>query len=58
MPKTYRLNKPVRNPSGSRKKFHVRSALQQRALAPHPRQVYTKNGKGHVVKVQFGDSRE
>ena len=58
MPKTYRLNKPVRNPSGSRKKFHVSSDLRQSSLAPHPWQVYTKNGKGHVVKVQFGDSRE
>lgn len=34
-----KLNKPYRNPTGSRKKFKV----------------YVKNEKGNVVKVQFGD---
>lgn len=33
------LNKPKRNPQGSKKKFHV----------------YVKNEKGNIIKVQFGD---
>ena len=37
--KKVKLNDPIRNPSGSKKKFKV----------------YVKNDKGNVVKVEFGD---
>ena len=37
--KKVKLNDPIRNPTGSKKKFKV----------------YVKNDKGNVVKVEFGD---